>query len=43
MNTELHEIISTEFFPEYSFILKLLQQIHNSNPTFCFKMEFQPY
>lgn len=42
-HTERHKAIVTDFFPEYSFILKLLLQIHNSNPMFCFKMEFQPY
>lgn len=30
-------------FSEHSCILKLLQQIHNSNPMFCFKTKFQPY
>lgn len=45
VNAELHETILNDFFffPEYILIFKILQQIHNSNPTFCFRMEFQPY
>lgn len=44
MNAELHKTILNDFFfPEYILIFKILQQIHNSNPMFCFRMEFQPY